>query len=353
MVTTPPTLPTMRRPPSRAERQRRLMPLAHLAIIAVGAFFFVPFLWMFSTSLKTDSDLGRPLHWIPRDNVTTTLNGQTYPLYTRLEGGVQRRYALLDSSAGDGTFAPLENPTQRITAPVSDFQEVTQIAPQWQNFPAALEKIPFLTYAGNTLLIAVLGVIGTVLSCTVVAYGFSKINWPGRDVVFVVVLATMMLPPQVTLVPLYIVFTRTLGWANTIWPLVVPAFFANAFDIFLLRQFYRTIPNELLEAARMDGASEWGIFSRIVLPLSRPVIATVAVMSFLYAWNDLQGPLLYLNSPEKLTLSIGLLEYKTTHAVQWNLMMAAATIFAAPVIAMFFLTQRTFIEGVKLSGVKG
>jgi multiple sugar transport system permease protein len=352
MVTTPNT-PLPRRAPTRAERQRRLMPLAHLAIIVVGAFFFVPFLWMFSTSLKTDTDLGRALHWIPRDNVTVSIGGQSYPVYTRLEGGVAVRYALMDSSAGDGTFAPVSDPTKRVTAPVSDFQEVTQVAPQWQNFPAALEKIPFLTYAGNTLLIAVLGVIGTVLSCTVVAYGFAKINWPGRDIVFVIVLATMMLPAQVTLVPLYIVFTRTLGWANTIWPLVVPAFFANAFDIFLLRQFYRTIPNELLEAARIDGASEWGIFLKIVLPLSRPVIATVAVMSFLYAWNDLQGPLLYLNSPEKLTLSVGLLEYKTTHAVQWNLMMAAATIFAAPVIALFFLTQRTFIEGVKLTGVKG
>jgi multiple sugar transport system permease protein len=129
--------------------------------------------------------------------------------------------------------------------------------------------------------------------------------------------------------------------------------FGNTFDIFLLRQFYRTIPNELIEAARIDGSSEWGIFTRIVLPLSRPVIATVAVMSFLYAWNDLQGPLLYLKSQQNLTFSVGLLEYKTTHQVQWNLMMAAATIFAAPIIALFFLTQRTFIEGVKLTGIKG
>ncbi len=342
-----------RRTPTRAQRERRLAPWLHVLIIAVGAYFFVPFLWMLSTALKSDTDLGRALHWIPREAETVALGGKPYPVYTRLENGITVRYALVSSDAGDGTFAQLEKPSSRLTAPVSDFTEVTRAAPQWGNFPAALEKIPFLTYTRNTLLIALLSVLGTILSCTVVAYGFAKIDWPGRDFVFVIVLATMMLPQQVTLVPLYIVFTRVLHWSDTIWPLVVPAFFANAFDIFLLRQFYRTIPNELIEAARIDGSSEWGIFTRIVLPLSRPVIATVAVMSFLYAWNDLQGPLLYLNSQQNLTLSVGLLEYKTTHQVQWNLMMAAATIFAAPIIALFFLTQRTFIEGVKLTGIKG
>jgi len=328
--------------------------LGHVAIVGVGLFFFIPFLWMLSTALKTDTDLGRqPFHWLPRDNRRVEYRGQMLPLYTRADGGRTERFGLLRSASGVGTFVNLENPAQIFESPLGALHEETEISLKFENFPLSLQQIPFFTYARNTAVIAVLVVIGTLISCTLAAYGFARVQWPGREIVFLLVLSTMMLPAQVTLVPLYIIFTRTLHWSDTFYPLIVPSFFANAFDIFLLRQFFKTIPPELSDAARVDGANEWQIFTQVVLPLSTPALATVAVLTFLYSWNDLQGPLLYLNSTEKLTLSIGLLQFKNLHQVHWNLMMAASAIFALPVIVLFFFGQKSFIQGVKLTGIKG
>jgi multiple sugar transport system permease protein len=221
------------------------------------------------------------------------------------------------------------------------------------NYREVFRDAPIFRYAWNTTLIAVLSTVGIVISCVPVAYALSRMQWRGRQVVFVLILATLMLPFQVTIVPLYIVFVK-FHWIGTLNPLIVPNFFGDAFSIFLLRQFFMTIPRELSDAARIDGAGDFQIMMRVVVPLAKPAIAAVALFNFLYQWNDFFAPLLFLvNNPERWTLALGLSQFKLLHSVQWNLMMAASVIFMVPVIILFFLAQRVFIEGVTLTGVKG
>jgi multiple sugar transport system permease protein len=222
----------------------------------------------------------------------------------------------------------------------------------WSTYPDALSAVPFLDYVRNTLFVAGLNVIGVTASSSFVAYGFSRISWPGRNALFVLVLATMMLPYQVLAIPLYIIF-RHLGWINTFAPLTVPAFFGDAFSIFLLRQFFMGIPHELSEAAEIDGASELYTFWRIVLPLAKPALMTVALFQFLYSWNDFFAPLLYLNDQSLYTLSLGLQQYENAHSTNWPQLMAASSVITIPVIVLFFFTQRTFIKGIALTGLKG
>jgi len=194
-------------------------------------------------------------------------------------------------------------------------------------------------------------VVGTVLSCSLVAYSLAKIRWRGRDLVFYSLLATMILPSQVTIVPTFTIF-KWLGWIGTIKPLTVPAFFGGAFYIFLLRQFFMTIPNELSDAAKIDGCSELAIYWRIVLPLSKPALATVGLFTFIGAWNDFLGPLLYLNDERSYTLAMGLQRFVSQHGAEWALLMAASTVMTLPIIIIFFLAQRIFIQGVTLTGIK-
>lgn len=224
--------------------------------------------------------------------------------------------------------------------------------PQWQNFSAATEYIPFWGYMMNTFIICALTILGTVVSCSLIAYGFARVNWPGRNIVFVVYLSTIMLPPQVTMIPLYIVF-RNIGWVGTMWPLVVPAFFGNVVYVFLMRQFFMTIPNELSDAARIDGAGEFGIFRRIMLPLLKPALASVALFTFVATYRDFLGPLIYLQDETQWTISLGLKMFQNMYGLQWQLMMAASALTMIPTIILFFLTQRTFIEGIALTGIKG
>jgi len=243
------------------------------------------------------------------------------------------------------------------TALMTDPQSLTpSIWPdpfQWGNFADVFNRIPLLRYTWNTTQIAVFSTVGVVLSCVPVAYALSRIRWRGRQAAFILVLATLMLPVQVTIVSLYIVFVR-LDWINTLLPLIVPSFFGDAFSIFLLRQFFLTIPEELSDAARVDGASELQIMTRVVVPLAQPAIAAVALFNFLYNWNDFFGPLLYvIGNPKLWTLGLGLSEFRTMHHVEWNLTMAASLLFMLPVIILFFLAQRVFVEGVTLTGVKG
>ncbi|NSW55032.1 MAG: carbohydrate ABC transporter permease [Armatimonadetes bacterium] len=231
---------------------------------------------------------------------------------------------------------------------------------QWRNYADAvtygsdkLGYIPFLRYAVNTLYLAVLGVIGTVLSNALVAYGFARINWKGRDIVFAIALATMMVPFPVTMVAVFAIF-RELGWIGTFRPLWVPAFLGSAFNIFLLRQFFLSIPRELSDAARIDGCSELGIFRHVVLPLSKPALAVVALFHFLYVWNDFLGPLIYLTDQKMFTLSLGLQFYQSQHGgTEWHMLMAASSIVVLPLIVLFFFTQRQFIQGITMTGLKG
>jgi multiple sugar transport system permease protein len=221
----------------------------------------------------------------------------------------------------------------------------------WENFPKALTYIPFALYTWNTLHICVLSVVGTVFSCSLVAYSLAKIRWKWRSWVFYSLIATMILPGQVTMIPSFAIF-KWLGWIGTPLPLIVPSFFGGAFSIFLLRQFFLTIPQELSDAARIDGCSEWAIYWRILLPLSKPALATVGLFTFIGGWNDFLGPLLYLNDERTYTLSMGLQRFVSQHGAEWAMLMAASTVMTLPIIVIFFLAQRTFIQGVTVTGLK-
>jgi multiple sugar transport system permease protein len=225
---------------------------------------------------------------------------------------------------------------------------------QWDNYVKVFREAPILRYAWNTVVYATLATIGVVVSCVPVAYALSRMRWRGRQLVFLVVIATMMLPSQVTIVPLYIIFVR-LGWIGTLKPLIIPTFFGDAFSIFLLRQFFLTIPQELVDAAKVDGANEFQIMWHVVAKLAKPAIAAVALFQFLYAWNDFFNPLLYGGSNQNIwTLSVGLSQFTQIHrGVLWNLQMAASVMFMLPVIILFLFAQKVFIEGVTLTGVKG
>ncbi len=223
----------------------------------------------------------------------------------------------------------------------------------WSNYAEVFERIPFLTYFWNTLQIALLSTLGILLSCIPVAYALARMRWRGRQVAFILVLSTIMLPVQVTIVPLYVVWVR-LGQIGHLTPLILPSFLGDAFSIFLLRQFFLTIPDEMSDAARVDGASEWQIMTRVIIPLAKPAIAAVALFNFIYNWNDLFAPLLFLGENTKLwTLQIALTEFQQRHGTEWNLTMAASVMIIVPMIVLFFLAQKAFVEGVTLTGVKG
>jgi multiple sugar transport system permease protein len=277
---------------SKHRRYLRGQILGRIFLLAMSIVFLLPILWMFTTSIKDSSQvMAYPPIWLPRP-------------------------------------------------------------PKWENYRIAVNAIPFVLYLRNTVTICFFTIIGTLLSSTLVAYSLAKIPWPGRNVLLLLILSTMMLPFPVTMIPLFVTFGR-LGWVNTFKPLIVPSFLGNAFYIFLLRQFFMTIPGELSDAARIDGASELGIFRRVILPLSKPVLAVVALFQFLGSWNDFLGPLIYLQSNDKYTLAIGLQMYRTTNYVEWELLMAASTLVVIPILVLFFFAQRTFIEGIAITGIKG
>jgi multiple sugar transport system permease protein len=266
--------------------------LARVLLYAGALLFLLPILWMLSSSLKPEHQiLAFPPRWLP-------------------------------------------------------------IPPRWENYTEALTYVPFGRYAVNTLIISGVTIVGHLVSCTIVAYGFARIEAPGRDTLFIVLLATMMLPYPVTMVPLYVLFTR-LGWVNSFLPLTVPAFFGHPFYIFLLRQFLLTIPREYEEAARVDGASLARILWHIILPLAAPAMATLAIFTFQGAWNDFLGPLIYLHRQTLYTVSLGLAFFRSTYTVRWGWLMAASLVTVLPVILVFALAQRAFVEGITVSGVKG
>jgi multiple sugar transport system permease protein len=213
--------------------------------------------------------------------------------------------------------------------------------------------MPFLSYLKNTLTYTCLSTLGAVISSSIVAYGFSRITWPGRDILFFVLLSTLMLPFAVIMIPLYVVFAD-IHWTNTLLPLIVPLCFGSAFYVFLIRQFMLTIPKELSEAATIDGASEWGIYLRVILPIARPALAVVAVFQIVASWNDFFGPLIYLTNSASYTLTLGLQQFQTAHGAEWSLLLAASTLFTIPMIVLFLLTQRIILQGLTLTGsVKG
>jgi multiple sugar transport system permease protein len=276
-------------PPRRLDLGRAM---ALAALLFAAGLFLIPLLWMISSSLKPD-------------------------------------------------YAIFAVPPQLIPNP-----------PRWENYPEALAYVPFGRYTLNTLLISAVTIVGHLLSCTIVAYAFARLRAPGRDALFLVVLATMMLPYPVTMVPLYLLFQR-LDWVNTILPLTVPAFFGSPLYIFLLRQFFLTLPIDLEDAARLDGAGTLRILWHIILPLSLPALATVAIFTFQATWNDFLPPLIYLQTPDQYTVTLGLQFFRSTYTSSWAYLMAASLVTMLPVLIVFFLAQRLFIEGIALTGMKG
>ncbi len=220
-----------------------------------------------------------------------------------------------------------------------------------ENYPEAMRTVPFALYLRNTVALCIVTVVAAVVSSAFVAYGFARIEFKGKNTMFLLMISTMALPGQVTMIPVFALI-RALGWYGTYLPMIVPACFGSAFYIFLLTQFFKTLPQEMSEAARVDGATEWTIFTRLVLPLSKSALATCALFQFMGTWNDFFGPLMYINDPAKYTLAYGLQQFLSLHGGKWAPLMAASTIFTLPIIVLFFLAQRTFIQGIATTGGK-
>jgi multiple sugar transport system permease protein len=323
-------------------------------LLSIGMLVVLtPLLWMFISALKPRDAVNTfPPQWIPKDQVRVTIDGQDCFLYDIPVDGEMRQLALLDKQGANGIFANPDDPTETYELPVASGTRVTQIKLHWENFIAAVTKVPFGRYFINTMIVVVFGTIGTVVSCTLVAYGFARFRSRAMPVLFLILLSTIMLPQQVTLIPTFIVFKK-IGWYDTLLPLIIPAFFANAWDVFLLRQFFMTLPTELDDAARIDGCGPLGILWHIIVPQSYPVLATVTIFTVLYAWNDFYSPLIYLQSQEHWTLALGLQSFNAVYTNQGNLLMAASTLMVIPPILMFFFAQKLFIQGVVISGIKG
>jgi len=224
--------------------------------------------------------------------------------------------------------------------------------PLWSNYQAVMDSMPFGWFIFNSFKISSLAVLGQLLSCSLAAYAFARIKFPGRETAFVIWLACLMIPYQVNLIPQYVLF-RSFGWLDTHYPLIVPNFFGGVFGTFLLRQFFLTLPSELEDAARIDGCSRFGIYWRIFLPLSKPALATLAVFVFMSNWNNLLGPVVYLSSYDKMTLTVGLAFFRGQYNTQWALLMAGAVISVIPIMIIYAAAQRYFVQGVVLSGIKG
>ena len=224
--------------------------------------------------------------------------------------------------------------------------------PRWENYREALTYLPFGRYAVNTLIISLGAIVGHVLSCTIVAYGFARLRAPGKDFLFLLLLSTLMLPYPVTMVPLFALF-NALGWIDTFLPLIIPTFFGNAFYIFLLRQFFLTLPPDLEDAARIDGANTLQVLRHVILPISMPALATVVIFTFQASWNDFLQPLIYLQDQSRYTLTLGLNFFRGSFQVKWSYLMAASLVVVLPVVIVFFLAQRLFVRGIAMTGIKG
>jgi len=343
-------------------RESARQTILHMILIAGSILFLIPFAWLVSTSLKDDSQMSRfPPVWIPTQQDRVRLHGVEYPVYwVEYHGNRLRVAALGDVTHGVRLVEVISKGVdqgQRLWVPSTAMHEVQHFAPKWQNYSDALRFLPPETHYGlvfliNTVEITVLSILGALFSASTVAYGFARLRFPGRDSLFMLVLATMMLPSAVTMMPVFLIF-RWLGWIDTLKPLWVPAFFGSAFYIFMLRQFFLGIPSELEDAAKIDGCSFYMIYWRIMLPQIKPALAAVTIMTFMGAWNDFRGPLIYISSPAHETLAYALQLFQNAHGGEPGMMMAASTMVMLPVLVLFFFTQRYFIEGVTLTGIKG
>ncbi len=389
----------------------------HFVLIAGCVVFGIPFAWLLVTSFKEERDIANTdgLVWVPQVQLTHPYFDPENPLVeTQYQGRWVK--AQLNSDLGDGkvlleierpygvrgrrfetdrssvkeiartpfiwetdfkgqsveAFTVYDQPSgdreleilrpeslagQRFVAKSDAMEPVRKPGVRWENYTEAMEWMPFETHFGlryltNTIWLVVMSVLGTVVSCSLVAYGFARLRFPGRDQLFTIMMATMMLPAAVTMMPQFLIF-RSLGWIDTMMPLWVPTFFASAFNVFLLRQFFSTIPLELEEAARIDGASYLKTYWSVMMPQVKPALAVISIWTIMGAWNNFMGRLIYLTSPEKMPVSYALALFSGDRGLEPGLMMAFATMTVLPVLLLFFFAQRYFIEGVQLSGLGG
>lgn len=328
--------------------------LAYLLLLGLSALFLLPFLWMVSGSFKTlETVFEYPPSILPRELVTVEEDGRQLKqaLYRPDTDGPLEAALLLDQRPGEVHIARERGET--LWVPDSHITLVRRVTFRVENYREAWTAKPFTLYLFNTLFITLCCIVGQVLTASLVAFAFARLEWPGRNLLFFAMLATMMLPAEVTMIPSYLIF-RGLGWIDTFLPLIAPAFLGGgAFSIFLFRQFFLTLPRELDEAARVDGCSSLRIYASILMPLCKPIIATIAVFSFVAHWNDFLTPLIYLNSSEKFTLALGLQFFRGAYETQMHLLMAASTVVLLPVIVVFFFAQKQFVRSIVLTGIKG
>ena len=393
----------------KSASERRAKILTYILLISGSILILIPFYWMVGSSLKEPAMIFKsPPEWLPTQQVMMKINGADCGLATLKIGGKDVKVAeIVKTPEGDATVQVLPGQPdagKKVDIRRTELTEIRKVAPKGQNYVDALRggvvvppgdrglfatmdewrkqsraraeglavdpsvsqetkwqcakdwmmgHWPFALYLINTCTITFIGMLGQMASASIVAYGFARMRFPLRDFWFIVLLSTIMLPPQVTLIPVFKIFT-SLGWYDSFYPLTVPAFFGGGvFFIFLLRQYYMTIPIEMDEAAKIDGAGALGIFLRVILPQAKPVLATVAIFSFMAHWNDFLGPLIYLGEPTKRTLALALWSFQGEHATDWHLLMAAATVVMSPLLIIFFCAQKYFIQGVVISGVKG
>ena len=324
-------------------------------ILAAGAgIIMIPFLYLLSTSLKDKDQMRQsPPPLIPVAADTAIINGQEEPLYEVTLDGQTRNMALVKfRPGGKGLFVDPAQPDQTYELLIADQKPLRHVEFHFENYPEALRQMKFTKLLGNTLLVTFIGMAGMLFSCSLVAYGFSRFRAPWLNVLFLLLLSTIMLPSQVRLIPTYILFNK-LGWVDTLLPLIVPQFFANAYDVFLLRQFFMTIPLELDDAAKIDGASPLQTLLYIIIPQARPALVSVSIFHFLYAWNDFYEPLIYLHTPDHWTLAVGLQTFNALYANNANYIMAASVVMILPPIILYFLAQKIFTQGVVFTGIKG
>src|SRR5215207_11326924 len=324
-------------------------------ILAAGAgVIMIPFLYLLSTSVKDRDQMRQsPPPLIPMASTTVEINGQTEPLFQVTVDGQIREMALIKNRPeGKGLFVDPRDPNTTYELVIAEQTPLQHLEVHLENYPEALRKMKFNKLLVNTLLVTFLGMAGMLFSCSLVAYGFSRFRAPWLNILFILLLSTIMLPNQVRLIPTYVFFNK-LGWVDTMLPLIVPQFFANAYDVFLLRQFFMTIPLELDDAAKIDGASPLQTLLYIILPQARPALIAVGIFHFLYAWNDFYEPLIYLHSRENWTLAVGLQTFDALYTINTHLIMAVSVLMIVPPILLFFLSQRIFTQGVVFTGIKG
>ena len=340
---------------SRVNRERLKTTLMTFFTLTILFLFLMPLGYGITTSLKTDQQMAQPdAPLVPSSPATFTYQGEEYDIYEVPVDGEMEQWALVQKGREASQFVDPSNPEAGLIEWEGRWRTLErswETDVQWSNYPDAWNTIDFLVLLRNTVMYAVLSTIGAVASSALVAYGFARFEFRGKRLLFGIVMATIILPAAVTLIPTY-AFFNYIGWVGTWKPLIVPVYFANAYNIFLLRQFFMSLPRDLDEAATIDGAGPFRIFWSIILPNARPALTAVILFHFFFAWNDFFGPLIYLaGNPDKFPITVGLTGFNNLYETQANLVQAASLIASVIPLIIFFFAQRIFLEGIQIGGV--